>query len=134
VKRQLVIVTPRTFVAERPADLYIGVNAPSKDSRRLPYGAQVELRVTAVGASLAPSSISMDVPPDKAAVPSRVRLLPEAKTPAVRVRLDAFQGFEHNEIEPLGGFYFDIPVYVDELRQDRTPRAVGMDLTLKGTN
>lgn len=134
VKRRLVIVTPRSYVSERPSDLYIGINAPDRGNTRLPYGAQVELRVTAVGATLAPASVSMDVPPDKAAVPNRLRVLPEAKTPAVRVRIDIFQAFEYNEMEALGGFYFDIPVYVDEKRHDKTPRAVGIDVMLKGSS
>lgn len=129
-KRRIIVVTPRTFVTERAVDLYVGVNAPNAGERRLQQGAQLELRVTAVGGKLAINNLSMVVPPEKAATPMRVRILPEPKTPAVRVRVDAFQTIATDQAEPLGGFYFDVPVYMDATRQDKTPRAVGVDVTL----
>jgi hypothetical protein len=130
VQRKVVVVGPRSYLAEQPVDLYIGVNPPDHDSHKLPYGAQLELRVTAVGATLPVGNIAIDVPPEKAAVPTRLRLLPAAETPAVRVRIDAFQSFEFNHFEPLGGFYFDVPVSKDQSKQDKSPRAVSMDVTI----
>jgi hypothetical protein len=130
VRRRVLVVTPRIYVSEHAADLFIGVNPPSQGDERLPYGAQIELRVSAVGGKLSINSLSIDIPPEKAAVPTRVRLLPEPKTPAVRVRVDAFQTFEIDHSEAVGGFYFDIPVYADASKQDKSPKAVGIDITL----
>ncbi|MBX3080523.1 MAG: hypothetical protein KF716_02745 [Anaerolineae bacterium] len=130
VERKVVVVAPRSFVAEQAVDLFVGVNPSDEDSFKLPFGAQLELRITAVGAALTVNNLSIDVPPEKAAVPSRVRLLPAANTPMVRVRIDAFQSFEFNDFEPLGGFYFDVPVHADPSKQDKTPRAVSMEITI----
>jgi hypothetical protein len=129
-ERKVVVVAPRNFVAEQPVDLFIGVNPSDVDSFKLPFGAQLELRVTAVGGQLTVNNVSIDVPPEKAAVPSRVRLLPAVNTPMVRIRVDAFQAFEFNDLEPLGGFYFDVPVHPSTAQQDKTPRAVSMEVTI----
>ena len=130
VERKVVVVGPRSFVADQPADLFIGVNPSDMDSFTLPFGAQLELRITAVGAAVTTPNVSIDVPPEKAAVPSRVRLLPAGNTPIVRVRIDAFQNFEFNDFDPLGGFYFDVPVHSDASLQDKTPRAVSIEITI----
>lgn len=130
--RRLVVVSPRTFVAEKPEDLYVGVNPPGADEPQLPFGAQIELRVSAIGGVVGVQQFSVDVPGDKAAVPKRIRVLPESKTALVAVRIEAFQAIALDEYEPLGGINLEVPVYVDAQKQDKTPRAVGMDVTLKG--
>lgn len=132
IKRRLVVVAPRNFVAQKPVDLYIGINSPPAGDVRLPTDTRLELRVTALGGTLPVHQIALDVPPDKAAAPARLRLLPDALTGYVRVRVDAFQTLELDAVEPLGGMFFDVPVYVDVNKYDRTPRAVGIDVTLRG--
>ncbi len=129
VQRRLAVVLPRTLVAGRPADLYIGVNAPAGDNK-LPGPAHVELKVSAVGGSLSSGSISLEVPPDKAAAPRKVSLTAPQPGRKIRVRIDAFQSFEFDSMESLGGVYFDVQVSAGAATENTT-RAVGMDLLLR---
>ncbi len=128
VQRRLAVVLPRTLVAGRPADLYIGVNPPSAGNK-LPGPTHIELKVSSVGGSLSSESISLEVPPDKAAAPCKVSLTPTKSGRTVRVRIDAFQSFTYDSLEPLGGMYFDVQVASDAT--ENATRAVGMDLMLK---
>src|SRR5581483_3075035 len=132
VERHLTVVTPRSLVAGRPSDLYIGVNPPTGEER-LPGTARLELKVSAVGGALSASNLSLDVPPDSAAKPGRLRLTPDGAQAGriVRVRVDAFQAFEFDNLEALGGMYFDVPVVKDAAAKDTSTRAVGMDVRLK---
>ncbi len=129
-QRRLAVVLPRVLPPGRPTDLYIGVNPPNTDSRLL-GAARVELRVSAVGGSLSRSTLSLEIPPDRAAQPGKVSLTPAQPGRAVRVRIDAFQAFEFDSLEPLGGMYFDAQVTSDTARADASTRAVSMDLLLK---
>jgi hypothetical protein len=128
VQRRLAVVLPRRVSAGRPADLYIGVNPPAGD-HKLPGPAHVELKVSAVGGSLSAGNVSLEVPPDKAATPRKVSLTAKAGQ-KVRVRIDAFQSFEFDSMEPLGGAYFDVPVSSDSAT-DKATRAVSVDLLLR---
>lgn len=132
VERRLTVVTPRSLVAGNPSDLYIGVNPPTGEDR-LPAVTRVELKISAVGGSLSASNLSLDVPPDGAAKPGRLRLTPGAAQAGriVRVRVDAFQVFGFDNLESLGGMYFDVPVVMDAATKDAATRAVGMDVRLK---
>ncbi len=129
-QRRLTVVMPNSFVAGKPTDLYIGVNPPAVgDSSRLPGAARIELKLSAVGGKLSASNISLDIPPDKAAQPGKLSLTPTGRM--VRVRIDAFQSFEFDSMESLGGMFFDAKVSADPAEKDATRRAVGMDLDLK---
>jgi hypothetical protein len=130
--RRLTVVMPRQTVAGKAADLYIGVNPPgSKDSEKLPGAAHLELKVTAVGGALSSQSISLEVPPDRAATPSRLSLTPAQVGRVVRIRVDIFQSFEFDTVESLGGMYFDVPALAAGSAVDGSTRAVGMDVMLK---
>jgi hypothetical protein len=130
--RRLTVVMPRQIVTGKATDLYIGVNPPgSKDHDKLPSAARLELKVTAVGGTLSTQSASLEVPPDKAATPSRVSLTPAQAGRPVRVRVDVFQSFEFDTVESLGGMYFDVPVLAAGSAVDAGTRAVGMELMLK---
>src|SRR5258706_7997897 len=132
-QRRLTVVMPRAFVAGQANDLYIGVNPPAPAQELLPETAHIELKVSAVGGTLSTGSISLDIPPDKAAQPSLLKLTPQQPGKPVRVRVDAFQSFEFDSMEALGGMYFDVQV-PESGAPAATPsasRAVGMDLALK---
>jgi hypothetical protein len=123
--RRLTVVIPRGFVMGQANDLFFGVNAPT-NSTLLPDTAHIELKVSAVGATLSADTVSLAIPPDKAAQPSVVKVTPQSSGKGVRVRVDAFQSFEFDSMEPLGGMYFDVQV-----GEAANSRAVGMELSLK---
>lgn len=132
-QRRLTVVMPRAFAAGQANDLYFGVNSPAAAQTLLPDTAHIELKVSAVGGTLSTGSVSLDIPPDKAAQPGVVKLTPQLPGKPVRVRVDAFQSFEFDSMESLGGMYFDVQVPETGARA-ATPsasRAVGMDLALK---
>jgi hypothetical protein len=129
VQRRLTVVLPRSLGAGRQTDIYIGVNPPT-DNNKLPGNAHVELKLSAVNGSLSAGNIALEIPPDRAAQPGKVSLTPAQPGRAVRLRVDAFQAFEFDSMEPLGGMYFDIQVSMDSTPKDSSTRAVGMDLLL----
>jgi hypothetical protein len=129
VQRHLSVVMPRRLAAGRTSDLYVGVNPPSGE-RRLPGPVRIELRAGAVGGAISPGNLWLDIPPDEAAAPGKFSLTPTQPGRAIRVRVDAFQMFGFDQLEPLGGIYFDAHVSADST-PDPTTRAVGMDIVLK---
>jgi hypothetical protein len=132
VARRLTVVMPRQIIAGRPAELFIGVNPPAQMAQtKLPGAAQVELKISTVGGTLSGQNVTLEVPPDKAAQPGRISVTPAQSGRPIRVRVDAFQAFEFDNLEPLGGMYFDIPVLADNTAADAAKRAVGMDVMLK---
>ncbi len=130
-QRRLTVVMPRSFVPGRPTDVYFGVNPPDGQQIPLSGTAHIELKISAVGGTLSVNNVSLDIPPDKAAAPRKVGLTPAQLGKPVRVRVDAFQAFEFDSMEPLGGMYFDVQVSTEPVAKDATSRAVGMDLLLK---
>lgn len=131
IQRHLSVVMPRVFNIGNAADLYIGVNPPGAEDERLPGNVKLELRVSAVGGTLSPANLSIDVPPNKAATPGKVQLTPAEDTQIIRVHVDAFQTVDEDSIEPLGGMYFDVRVSPSNMKQDSTLRAVGIDVWLQ---
>jgi hypothetical protein len=135
VPRRLTVVMPRVLPANAPTDLFVGVNPPTANTPLLPQPAHITLRASALGGTLSSAEFSLVVPVDKAAVPVRLSLTPNQAGRAVRVRIDAFQATDADQLqfEPLGGMYFDVRVAMDA-NQDNALRAVGMDMLLKPTH
>jgi predicted transcriptional regulator len=130
-QRRLTVVMPQSFVAGRANDLYFGVNPPTAAQALLPETANIELKISAMGGTLSTNSVSLAVPPDKAAQPSVVKLTPQQAGKLVRIRVDAFQAFEFDSMESLGGMYFDIHPGEATTAAPAASRAVGMDLALR---
>jgi hypothetical protein len=133
VQRHLSVVMPRLFGVGQPANLFIGVNPPEQTDERLSNDVQLELRVSAIGGTLDPATVSINVPPDRAASPGKFALIPADNVQMVRVRIDAFQSIDNHALEPLGGVYFDVRISSGGIKQDSTLRAVGMDVWLQNT-
>jgi len=131
IQRRLTVVIPRSFVVNRPTDMYFGVNPPTPDNPTLADSVQVELRISSVGGKLSGSNVSLEIPPDRAAAPGKLTLTPTQLGKNVRVRVDAFQSVDITTLEPLGGMYFDVTVSTEVEPGDSTSRAVGMDLMLR---
>lgn len=132
VPRRLTVVVPRVLRANMPTELFVGVNPPTANTPLLPQPAHLTLRASALGGTLSLSEFALEVPVDKAAVPAKLTLTPDQAGRAVRVRIDAFQAVDADQLqfEPLGGMYFDVRVSMDAT-QDNALRAVGMDVLLK---
>ncbi|MFQ3534593.1 MAG: hypothetical protein SNJ58_01830 [Aggregatilineales bacterium] len=132
VMRRLTVVMPRVLSANTPTDLFVGVNPPTANMPLLPQPAHLTLRASAIGGALSQTEFSLIVPVEKAAVPVKLSLTPDQAGRAVRVRIDAFQAVDADQLEfdPLGGMYFDVRVSMDAA-QDNALRAVGMDILLK---
>lgn len=132
VPRRLTVVVPRVLRANTPTELFVGVNPPTANTPLLPQPAHLTLRASALGGTLSLSEFALEVPVDKAAVPAKLTLTPDQAGRAVRVRIDAFQAVDADQLqfEPLGGMYFDVRVSMDAT-QDNALRAVGMDVLLK---
>jgi hypothetical protein len=131
VHRHLSVVMPRSLSPHRATDLYIGVNPPSANDKVLSTPIRLTLRLSAVNGTLSASNITLDVPPDRAANPGKIHLTPTVQGQLVRVRIDAYQDMGNEELEPLGGMYFDAKVATDTMT-DATLRAVGMDVVVRG--
>ncbi len=132
VPRRLTVVMPRVLSANTSTDLFVGVNPPSANTPLLPQPAHLTLRASAIGGALSSAEFSLIVPIDKAAIPAKLSLTPDQAGRAVRVRMDAFQAIDPDQLqfEPLGGMYFDVRVSMDTT-PDNALRAVGMDILLK---
>lgn len=130
-KRRLTVAMPRLISANRPTDLYIGVNPPEPKDPRLSGVANIELRLGVVGGKLTANNMSLEIPPDRAAAPGKVSLMPDQAGKPIRVRIDVYQAFAFDAMESLGGMYFDVQVLAQGVPQDATPRAVGIDVMLK---
>jgi hypothetical protein len=122
-------VMPHRIAIGRSTDVYFGVNPPDAPKPVSSGPARIELRLSAVGGTFSVSSIMLDIPPDRAAVPQKVGLTPLEANKPVRVRVDVFQP-SSNSTQSLGGMYFDVQVVPVTAQADATTRAVGMDLTL----
>jgi hypothetical protein len=131
IPRRLTVVIPRTFIVNRPTDMYFGVNPPTPENPTMSDSVQIELRISSIGGKLSGSNVSLDVPPDRAAAPGKLSLTPTQLGKMIRVRVDAFQSVDITTLEPLGGMYFDVPVATDADPIDSTSRAVGMDLMIR---
>jgi hypothetical protein len=130
--RRLAIVMPRQVLSGTSATLFFGVNAPEIGAPRLAGPARLELRMSAVGGNLSTFKVEIDIPPDRAAAPVRVSLIPAQAGRAVRVRVDAMHIGLDGAPQSLGGMYFDVHVPQDDSTYDPAPTAVGMDLQLMG--
>jgi hypothetical protein len=129
--RRLTVVVPRALRADVPSVIYVGVNPPTSGDPVLPEAAQLSLRLSAVGGALSAQQLSLSVPPDKAAAPSRLNLVPAQAGRPVRVRMDAYQLIDLDEAHPLGGMYFDVKAPLTPDPDDKSVRAVGIDLMFK---
>lgn len=131
VTRRLIAVIPRSLAAGQPADLIIGVNPPIGNDGGLSDSAHLELKIRAIDGALSADNVALEVPPNAAAKPDKISLTPVEPGKAVRVRIDAFQAFDLDKLESVGGMYFDVPVVANRDQPDTTNRAVGIDLLLK---
>lgn len=129
IMRRLTVVLPQMLINGQTSALYIGVNPPAANTPTHAQSATLELRLSAVGGKFSAANVALEVPPDRAADPIKVMLAAAASRP-VRVRIDAFQSFDIDRIEPIGGMYFDIPVVTRPVSEEATRRAVGVDLAL----
>ncbi|HVO42089.1 MAG TPA: hypothetical protein VMT34_05690 [Aggregatilineales bacterium] len=127
-KRRLSVVMPRTLVAGEPAAVYIGVNPPAVGDMHLSGTVHLDIKLNAVGGVFTPTHVSIDVPPDKAAVPGKVNLTPYSGSQGVRLRIDSFQTFGLDSAEPLEKIYFDVRVEAAPSTQNM---AKGVDLMLQ---
>ncbi|MHB8628005.1 MAG: hypothetical protein ACYDBJ_05895 [Aggregatilineales bacterium] len=129
VTRRLTIVLPHNAIGAQPVTMYIGVN-PASGNPVLSHHAQVELRLGVIGGTLSTNSVSLDVPPDRAANPTTITVTAQPAVRKVRVRIDAFQIHDVDRADEVGNMYFDIPVHVQAAPEGSTRRAVGTDLIL----
>lgn len=131
IARRLIAVVPRSLVAGQSTEMIVGINPPAGSDGTLSDPAHLELKIRAQGGALSSDNMTLDVPPNAAARPGTVSLTPTEPGKAMRVRIDAFQAFDFDRLEPVGGMYFDVPVAVGSAQLDVTNRAVGIDLKLK---
>ena len=132
--RHLTVVLPRALAVGRATDVYFGVNAPDNSGSKLPGTVHVELKISAVNGTISADNVSLAIPPDKASAPGKIALTPATGNKIVRVRVDAFQSYEFDSMESLGGMYFDVQIAPEPGQAPAAPgtsRAVGMDLLLK---
>jgi hypothetical protein len=128
LKRRFTVVMPRALNAGKASDIYVGVNPPVAGDEQLPGIAHLDIKVTAIGATLGANHVSLEIPPDIAARPGKVTLTPGGSIPHVRLRFDIFQTFELDSAEPLEKIYFDVPV---ETAPTAGNMAKGVDLMLR---
>ena len=130
ITRRLTVVLPHAATETKPVTLYIGVNPANGTAPHLKNNTQLELRLSVIGGTLSQGSLSLDVPPDRAAAPVAVTVTAQPNTRTMRVRVDAFQVVDADRVDPAGDMYFDIPVKHQLSPADATRRAVGTDLAL----
>jgi hypothetical protein len=131
IARRLIAVVPRSLAVGQSANMIVGVNPPAGSDGALSDAARLELKIRAQGGALSADNITLEVPPNAAAKPDTVNLTPAEAGKTMRVRIDAFQAFDFDRLEPVGGMYFDLPVAANGAQSDATNRAVGIDLKLK---
>ncbi|MFN8421722.1 MAG: hypothetical protein U0528_21120 [Anaerolineae bacterium] len=104
-KRRLVIVTPRSYVSERPSDLYVGINALIAEYLLALWRADGTASYCRC-ATLARTAY-LWMRRWTAAVPNRFAYC-RYKTLAARIRVDVCV-FEYNEMEARSGFFTGYP-------------------------
>ncbi len=104
VPRRLTAVVPQTLGVGSPAQLYVGVDAPQGPG--LKEATALVLRLEGVNCAVAPPEHTLEVPSDGAAVPATFTLT-AARAGQVRVRVRAYQLVNLDQVEDVGGMYFD---------------------------
>lgn len=129
VQRKLSIIGPRSTVAGLPTLMTIVANPPDSAGSGAP--SEVILRLSATGGSLSASTLTLHIPMDAPSAPMTFNVVPDFNTPGLRIRVDAFQQLDLDRIEPLEAIYFDTPIHAQPETQDRTLRAVGLNMALQ---
>jgi hypothetical protein len=130
ISRRLTVVVPGSIIAGKPVPIFIGIDPPPTGAPLLAQSASVDLKLGAAGATLSTQTASLDVPPDKAASPTRITLMASTAGRIARVQIDAFQAHDIDRLEPAGAMYFDVPVIASAAASPAPPRAVAVELTL----
>ena len=130
ITRRLTVVVPHAASETQPVTLFIGVNPANGTAPHLNTNTQLELRLSVIGGTLSQGSLSLDVPPERAAAPVAITVMAQPNARTMRVRVDAFQVIDADRVDPAGDMYFDIPVRNKSTPADSTRRAVGTDLAL----
>jgi predicted transcriptional regulator len=103
--RRLTVVMPKTVGAGAPAELFAGIDRPDAGPAAHRPTALV-LRFEGVNCDITPPEHTIQVPADSAAEPATFTLTP-AQAGKGRVRVRAYQVIRMDEVEEVGGMYFD---------------------------
>ncbi len=122
--RRLTVVVPKVLPTGKPAELYAGIDAPG--AARLKASTSVVLRLEGVNCDVSPPEYTVKVPPDTAAEPVTF-VVTSAQTGKSRVRVRAYQLVRADEVEEVGGMYFDV---TSDDKNSADLKALGIDLDL----
>jgi hypothetical protein len=107
--RQLAVVGPKELIAGSEAVLHIGFNAPADGQDPLKEPGRVILRLSAPGCDVDPVERPLEVAVNAAAGPAQFRVTARQKG-SVRVKVEAFQLLAQDDLQPVGGMFFDLSV------------------------
>jgi hypothetical protein len=107
--RQLAVVGPKELIAGAQSVLRVGFSAPADAQHPLKESGRVILRLSAPGCDVEPVERPLEVATDAPAGPARFRVMAR-KTGSVRVKVEAFQLMALDELQPVGGVFFDLSV------------------------
>jgi hypothetical protein len=107
--RQLAVVGPKELIAGAESVLRVGFSAPVDAQHPLNEKGRVILRLSAPGCDVDPVERPLEVATDAPAGPAWFRVMAR-KTGSVRVKVEAFQLMALDELQPVGGVFFELSV------------------------
>lgn len=106
VEYDLCVVMMSGLAAEGPTAMMLGLEPAAADF--LTGEAQLILRLEAVNADVSPREFAATLSPDMPVVMAQFDVTPTPDKRAIRLRVEAFQTLRMDEIDEIGGMYFDV--------------------------
>ncbi|MBN1565902.1 MAG: hypothetical protein JXA10_18815 [Anaerolineae bacterium] len=107
--RQVAVVGPKELVAGTEVVLRVGFNAPADGQNPLKEAGRLILRLSAPGCDVEPVERPLEVAINAPAGPAQFRVKAR-QAGSVRVKVEAFQLITLDDLQPVGGLFFDLNV------------------------
>ena len=124
IRYDLCVIVPDAVKSREKNTLMLGLEPEPGEG--IPTHADVILRLEVVGGEVEPNEFMAPVSPDLPVLMAEFTVTPTATFGDIRLRVEAFQTLRMDEIEEIGGMYFDIALDQSLIR----PRALHATLDI----
>ncbi len=107
--RQLAVVGPKELIAGTETLLRVGFNAPADAQNPLEEAGRVIFRLSAPGCDVEPVERPLEVAVNGPSGPVHFRVTAR-QVGSVRVKIETFQLIAQDDLQPVGGLFFDLSV------------------------
>lgn len=106
IRYDLCVIVPDAVKSNETNTLMLGLEP--EEGEGIPQHADVILRLEVVGGNVEPNEFVAPVSPDLPVLMAEFQVTPTATLGDIRVRVEAFQTIRMDDIEEIGGMYFDV--------------------------